>query len=118
MNSTVTLRVIPDGTVTVPAFDLGVPGLAITRGLDPHLRPTDHWVVTHRRSGLSVMVFDDPESAAACVQRIGSLTDWTVSASELEAIFPSIRWEFSEIKADLKGRFAGPARHQCPDLAS
>jgi len=79
-------------SLEVEAFTTATPGLVVHRSNgDPG------WIVTHQRSGLLVMMFENPEQAQAAAGDLAPLADWTldghtiVSTPNMTAKVASVR---------------------------
>lgn len=68
------------GLQEIEAYPTPVPGLVIAEDAE---RP-GHWIVTHQQSGTCVADVNDPEGALHAAAGLGSLGDWTRTATDLK----------------------------------
>ena len=87
-----------DGTdVVVQAFTTAAPGLVV------HVSNGDPgWVVTHERSGLLVMMFENPEQAQAAAGDLALLADWTLDGHAIMCT-PHIELKVASVRSKWGG---------------
>ena len=78
--TTVTIYNNVGDPVDIQAFTTATPGIVVhASNGDPG------WSVTHERSGMSLMMVDDPEWAQAAAAELAPITDWTLSGNAIAA---------------------------------